>query len=95
MPTLRLIDPNDYAVLEDGQHIGRIRLARERSPAGWLWSVTVLIPGPPFGSAVSIDDAKAQFKTVWIAFKERVGAEELAKAYEAMNAADSAVRYRR
>jgi hypothetical protein len=33
MLTLRLIDPNDYVVLEDGQPIGRIRLARERSPA--------------------------------------------------------------
>jgi hypothetical protein len=33
MLTLRLIDPNDYIVLDDGQAIGRIRLARERSPS--------------------------------------------------------------
>jgi hypothetical protein len=26
--SLRLIDPNDYIVFEDGQPIGRIRLAR-------------------------------------------------------------------
>ncbi len=47
MLTLRLIDPNDYAVHEDGQPIGRIRLARERSPSIWLWHVAVNIPGPP------------------------------------------------
>jgi hypothetical protein len=31
--SLRLIAPNDYSILEDGQPIGRIRLAREHSPA--------------------------------------------------------------
>jgi hypothetical protein len=31
MLALRLIAPNDYCVLEYGQPIGRIRLARERS----------------------------------------------------------------
>jgi hypothetical protein len=30
MLALQLIAPNDYTVLEDGQPIGRIRLARER-----------------------------------------------------------------
>jgi hypothetical protein len=54
MLTLRLIDPNDYTVHEDGQPIGRIRFARERSPGSWLWHVTVSVPGPPFGTA-SID----------------------------------------
>jgi hypothetical protein len=51
MLALRLTAPNDYTVLEDGQPIGRIRLARERSPPIWLWTVTVTIPGPPFGDA--------------------------------------------
>jgi len=37
MLTLRPIDPNDYAVHEDDQRIGRIRYARERSPGIWLW----------------------------------------------------------
>jgi hypothetical protein len=41
MLALRLIAPNDYSVLDDGQIIGRIRLARDRSPAIWLWNVTV------------------------------------------------------
>jgi hypothetical protein len=38
MLTLRLIDPNDYFVLEDGQPIGRIRHARALSPPIWLWT---------------------------------------------------------
>ena len=48
--------------LEDGQIIGRIRLACEHSPAIWLWNVAVTIPGPPFGSAEAIDDAKARLR---------------------------------
>lgn len=35
MLTFRLIDPNDYTVHDDGQLIGRIRLARERTPSIW------------------------------------------------------------
>ncbi len=93
MLTLRLIDTNDYTLHEDGQRIGRIRLARERTPAVWLWSVTVLMPGPPFGDATSIDDAKAKFKTAWIAFKAKHGAETLARAYAEMNGANRADRY--
>jgi hypothetical protein len=55
MLALRLIAPNDYTVLEDGERIGRIRLSRERTP----WTVTVT---PPFGDAKTIDEAKARFK---------------------------------
>jgi hypothetical protein len=33
MLTLRLIDPNDYTVFDDGYPVGRIRLARDRSPS--------------------------------------------------------------
>jgi hypothetical protein len=53
--TLRLTGARDYSVFEDGQHIGRIRFASERSPGVWLWHVQVHIPGPPFGSAVSLE----------------------------------------
>jgi hypothetical protein len=63
MLALRLTAPNDYT--EDGQPIGRIRLARERSPPIWLWTVTVTIPGPPFGDAKNIGEAKARFKEAW------------------------------
>ena len=95
MLSLRLIDPNDYIVLEDGQPIGRIRLARERSPSIWLWNVTVTIPGPPFGDAKTIDEARRRFKSAWLAFKEKYGAEKSAKAYANMNHADRPDRYRR
>jgi hypothetical protein len=95
MLALRLIDPNDYLVLEDGQTIGRIRLVRERSPAIWSWTVTIPIPGPPFGGAKNIDDAKARLKAAWLAFKGRIGEEALAKAYAEMNHANRADRYRR
>ena len=94
MLALRLIAANDYSVFEDGQLIGRIRLARDRSPAIWLWNVTVTIPGPPFGDAKSIDEAKARFKSAWIAFKDKAGPERLAKAYEVMNVANRLDRYR-
>jgi hypothetical protein len=77
MLALRLIAPNDYTVLDDGQPIGRIRHARERSPSIWLWHVTMTLPGPPFGDAKTIDEAKARFKAAWMMFKDKHGAEEI------------------
>ena len=59
MLTMRMIGVRDYSVLEDGQRIGRIRFASERSPGVWLWHIQVHIPGPPFGSAKSLGDADA------------------------------------
>ena len=94
MLALRFIAPNDYTVLDDGQPVGRIRLDPDRSPPIWLWTVTVTIPGPPFGDAKSIDDAKQRFKSAWLAFKAKVGEEELAKAYVEMNHANRLDRYR-
>jgi hypothetical protein len=40
---------------------------------------------PPFGSAASLDDAKQNFKTAWLAFKEKHGPEALDAAYREMN----------
>jgi hypothetical protein len=90
-----MIGPNDYAVHEDGRGIGRIRYARERTPGVWLWNVTVTIPGPPFGSASTLDDAKAQFKLGWDAFKAKHGSDALARAYAAMDHANRPGRYGR
>ena len=39
MLKLRSIGLSDYSVLEGRQRIGRIRLATERMPRVWLWSV--------------------------------------------------------
>ena len=64
MLKLRLIGIRDYAVLEDGQRIGRIRFASERMPSVWLWNVTVhLAGGLPMGSAKDLEAAKAEFKS--------------------------------
>jgi hypothetical protein len=64
---------------------GRAVLARERMPPIWLWTVTV--PGPPFGDA--------SFKAAWLASKDKIGAEALAKAYAEMEHANRPDRYRR
>jgi hypothetical protein len=85
MLTLRLIGPNDYSIHDDGQRIGRIRFASERNPGVWIWHVVVHVPGPPFGSATSLDDAKAQFKAAWIAFRDKLGPDKLAKGFAEMN----------
>jgi hypothetical protein len=45
MLKLRSIGLSDFAVLEGRQRIGRIRLATERMPCIWLWSVTIHLPG--------------------------------------------------
>lgn len=95
MLTLRLIAPNDYTVHDDGQLIGRIRYTRERSPGLWLWTCTVTLPGPPFGDAKTLDDAKDRFKAAWLAFKEKHGAEKLAQAFADTNYAARPDRYRR
>ena len=91
MLALRLIDPNDYIVLDDGQPIGRIRLARERAPPIWLWTVTIPLPGPPFGDAKTIDEAKQRFKRA--ACVQKQGWRALAKAYAEMNHANRPERY--
>jgi hypothetical protein len=71
------------------QHIGRIRLADERMPPVWLWSVTIHWPGGlPTGSSPDFNTAKAEFKAAWKALKASTTPEQLAAAYEAMNIRD-------
>ena len=88
MLTLRLTGVRDYSVFDDGQRIGRIRFASERNPGVWPWQVHVHIPGPPFGSAGSLDDAKQSFKTAWLAFKAKQSPQALGAAYRTMNKRD-------
>ena len=89
MLKLRSIGLSDFAVLECRQRIGRIRLATERMPCLWLWSVTVHLPGGlPLGSSKDLDTAKAEFKAAWDALKARTTPEQLASAYRAMNIRD-------
>ena len=51
----------------------------------WLWHVQVYIPGLPFGSASSLDEAKRHFRANWLAFKAKDGSQALAAAYREMN----------
>jgi hypothetical protein len=78
MLKLRSIGLSDYAVLERGQRIGRIRLATERMPCVWLWSVTIrLTDGLQMGSSKDLNTAKAEFKTAWKALKARTPSSSL------------------
>ena len=83
MMTLRMIGIDDYTVHEDRQIFGRIRYTSERSV--WLWTCIVALPDPPFGEAGSLDEAKGRFKVAWENFKAKHTAEELAKAFAALN----------
>jgi hypothetical protein len=62
-----------------------LAFASERTPGIWLWHVQVHIPGPPFGSATTLDNDTQQFKASWLVFKEKHGPEKLAEAYREMN----------
>ena len=86
MLKLRLIGIDDYSVYEDKQRIGRIRLAGDRTPPIWLWTVNIhLTGGLPMGSSQDLDTAKAEFKAAWEACKARTSPEDLARAYRDMN----------
>jgi hypothetical protein len=81
MLKLRSIGLSDFAVLEGRQRIGRIRLATERMPCVWLWSVTVhLSGGLPMGSAPDINTAKSEFREAWKALKAKTPPDQLAAA---------------
>ena len=89
MLKLRTIGIDDYSVLEDNQRIGRIRLAGERQPPIWLWTINIhLTGGLPMGSAQDLDTAKAEFAGAWTALKARTSPEDLAAAYRDMNIRD-------
>jgi len=79
---LRSIGSNDYAVIEDGNPVGRIRLASERQGEVWLWNCTVLVPGVPNGNADSLEAAKTAFRQAWAKSKAEIGPERLVQALE-------------
>jgi hypothetical protein len=89
MLKLRSIGLSDYRVLEGRQRIGRIRLACERQPPIWLWTVNIHLPGGlPTGSAQDLETAKAEFAGAWEELKAKTSPEDLARAYKAMNIRD-------
>src|SRR5476651_1006796 len=79
---LRSIGSSDYAVIEDGCPVGRIRLAAERHREVWMWNCTLPIPGVPCGTVGSLEDAKTTFRQSWIKCKAEIGPERLARGLE-------------
>lgn len=56
---LRPIGKNDFAVIDDGNTVGRIHHAAERTNDVWMWNVTIPIPGGvPYGIAGDLEPAK-------------------------------------
>lgn len=51
---------DDYVVVYEDRHIGRIRLALERSAAMWTHAITVPLPIPPYGSGKADDVNRAR-----------------------------------
>ena len=77
MLKLRRIGIDDYTVLEGEQRIGRIRLAGERTPPIWLWTINIhLTGGLPMGSSQDLETAKAEFAGAWSQLKARTPPEE-------------------
>jgi hypothetical protein len=85
---LRSIGSNDYAVIDDGDRVGRIRLAAERRGEVWMWNIGLNIPdGVPSGTATSMEEAKAAFREAWTRFKAGIEPSLYAEAIEEAKAA--------
>ena len=63
--TLRSIGPNEYAVIEDGNSVGRIMLAGDPHAEVWLWNCSLPGPGVSSGTAASVEDAQVAFRQEW------------------------------
>jgi hypothetical protein len=75
--TLRSIGPNEYAVIEHGNLVGRIMLAGDPRSEVWLWNCSLPGPGVSSGTAASLKDAQVQFRQEWK--KRKIGLEPKAK----------------
>lgn len=74
---LRPIAPNEYAVIEDGNPVGRIMRAGEPRAEVWLWNCSLPGHGVSSGTAVSLEDAQADFRQEWK--KRKIGLQLKAK----------------
>ena len=72
--TLRSIGSNEYAVIEDGNLVGRLMLAGEPHSEVWLWNCSLPGPGVSSGTAASLEEAQAKFRQEW---KKRKTGEQL------------------
>ena len=62
---LRPIAPNEYAVIEDGNSVGRIMRAGEPRAEVWLWNCSLPGRGVSSGTAASLEAAQAGFRHEW------------------------------
>jgi hypothetical protein len=60
--TLRSIGPAEYAVIENGNSVGRIMLAGAPHAEIWLWDCSLPGPGVSIGIAASLEDAQVEFR---------------------------------
>ena len=88
MLKLRTIGMRGYRVLEGRQRIGRIRLATERMPCVWLWSVTIHLTGglPMARRRTSTRPRRSSRRS---GNRPRTTPEQFAAAYKAMNIRDA------
>jgi hypothetical protein len=76
--TLHSIGPNEYAVIEDGNSVGRIMLAGDPPAEVWLWNCSLPGSGVSSGTAASLEDAQVEFRQEWK--KRKIGLQLKAKA---------------
>jgi hypothetical protein len=60
----------DFDVLADGKVVGRIyedASASTPPELRWCWSITLIVPASPaaYGTAATLDEAKAKFRAAW------------------------------
>jgi hypothetical protein len=63
--TLHSIGPNEYAVIEDGNSVGRIMVAGDPHAEIWLWNCSLPGPGISSGTAANLEDALVEFRQEW------------------------------
>jgi hypothetical protein len=63
--TLRSIGPSEWAVIEDGNLVGRIMVAGDPHEEIWLWNCSLPGPGVSSGTAASLEDAQVEFRQEW------------------------------
>jgi len=75
--TLRSIGPNEYAMIEDGNSVGRIMVAGDPHAEIWLWNCSLPGPGVSSGTAASLEDAQVELRQEWK--KRKIGLQLKAK----------------
>jgi hypothetical protein len=63
--TLRSIGPSEWAVIEDGNFVGRIMVTGDPHEEIWLWNCSLPGPGVSSGTAASLEDAQVEFRQEW------------------------------